>query len=118
MKKRALTCIICPRGCALEVTLGDGGEVLEVRGNACPRGKSYAITECTAPVRTVTTTALCTDGAVVPVKTSRPVPKGKIGEVMKEINSATVPNGATVGDVLIRGVAGTDADVVITGKRA
>ena len=44
-----LTCIICPRGCALTVTKGEGS--LTVAGNSCPKGKQYAIEECTNPTQ-------------------------------------------------------------------
>ena len=115
--ERFLTCIICPRGCSLRVTLDSEGKPVAVEGNACPRGEDYAYTECTAPMRTVTSTAKCECGCVIPVKTDRAVPKGKVTEVMKEINAATVPSGAAVGDVVIVGVAGTDANVIVTGKR-
>ena len=50
---RSLTCIICPRGCLLEVELGEN---IAVSGNLCPRGKVYAENECTNPQRTVTST--------------------------------------------------------------
>ena len=42
MKKRELTCIVCPRGCALVCELDDGGKLISVSGNLCPRGKKYA----------------------------------------------------------------------------
>ena len=115
--ERFLTCIICPRGCSLKIELDADGRPTHIEGNACPRGEDYAVTECTAPTRTVTTTAKCEGGYVIPVKTSCPVPKGKMREVMLEINRATVPEGAKIGDVVIRGVAGCDADVIVTGKR-
>lgn len=117
MKERILTCIICPRGCELTVSLDDGGAPISVVGNACPRGESYAITECTAPMRTVTTTVRCESGAVVPVKTDRAVPKALVFEVMRVINSTVASDRLSVGDVVIKGVAGTDADVVVTGKK-
>ena len=62
--KKELTCIACPLGCTITVTL-DGKDVISVEGNTCPRGKEYAINECTAPVRTVTTTVKCEDGDVI-----------------------------------------------------
>ena len=117
MKERILTCIICPRGCELHVSLGESGEVLEVKGNACPRGDVYANTECTNPTRTVTTTVRFDDGSVVPVKTSAPVPKAKIYDVMREVNACRPSGEPKIGDVIIKGVAGTDSDVVITGKK-
>lgn len=116
MKKRELTCIICPRGCALSVTLSCGGEVLSVEGNACPRGVAYATAECTNPVRTVTTTIRCESGEVLPVKTDRPVPKSRVFDVMDEIARAVVSPDSKIGDVVISRVAETDANVVITGK--
>lgn len=116
MKKRELTCIICPRGCSLSVTLSDSGEVLSVEGNACPRGVAYATAECTNPMRTVTTTIRCEGGEVLPVKTDRPVPKTSVFDVMAAVAKTVVPSGAKIGDVVIVGVAGTEANVVITGK--
>ena len=113
---RELTCIICPRGCTLTVTL-DEGKVTSVTGNACPRGVKYANDECTNPQRTVTTTARCADGSVVPVKTNKSIPKSKVFLCMEEINRATAPDDVKIGDVIISSVAGTDADVVITGKK-
>ena len=38
---RDLTCIGCPLGCSIQVTL-ENKEVKEVRGNTCPRGDAYA----------------------------------------------------------------------------
>lgn len=116
MKERKLTCIVCPKGCELTVTL-DGDKVVDVKGYTCPRGKDYAVAECTAPVRTVTSTVRCEDGEVVSVKTSTPVPKGKIFDVMKEIDSAVARNDVRIGDVIIKGVSGTNSDVVATSNR-
>ena len=42
MKERLLTCIVCPRGCALTVRLDESGKPLSVSGNACKRGEAYA----------------------------------------------------------------------------
>ena len=104
--KRNLTCIACPLGCDLEVTL-DGKSVIEVKGNTCPRGKTYAINECTAPVRTVTTTVLCDDGGLVAVKTDKPIPKEKMLEAMKIINGTVAKTPIDVGDVIINDLFGS-----------
>ena len=114
--KRILTCIVCPRGCTLEVTLEDG-RVAAVTGNICKRGETYAADECIAPKRTVTSTMRVEDGSLVAVKTDRTVPKGLVFEVMKYINSAVVPSDAKIGDAVIVGVAGTDASVVVTSEK-
>ena len=50
---KELTCIGCPLGCAITVTLTDG-TVSSVTGNTCPRGDAYARKEVTNPTRIVT----------------------------------------------------------------
>ena len=117
-KDRALTCIICPRGCALTVKFDTDGSVAEVLGNICARGKNYAVTECTAPMRTVTSTVRCEDGSVVPVKTSAPIPKELVGEIMKALCDLRAPADATIGDTLVSDILGTGAHIVVTGKHS
>ena len=114
--ERKLTCIICPRGCNLTVTLSDANEVLEVRGNACRRGVGYAEAECTNPTRTVTSTVRTEGGKIIPVKTNKPIPKKLMFEAMIEINKSKASDNAKIGDVVIKGLLGTDADVVVTAN--
>ena len=116
-KERILTCIVCPRGCQLKVTLAQSGEVVSVEGNICKRGAVYAEAECTHPVRTVTTTVRCADGEVVAVKTATTVPKEKMFEVMKQINATVAPSRISIGDVIIADVAGTGVSVVATANK-
>ena len=106
--KRNLICIICPRGCAMTVE-GEGNE-LTVTGNTCPKGKQYAIDECTHPMRTVTSTVRVTNrqDVMVSVKTAAPVPKDSIFRVMERIRATTVKAPVKAGDVLAPDVFGTD----------
>lgn len=104
---RELTCIICPRGCGLKVEIEDG-KVLSVTGNSCPRGVKYAEDECCNPMRTITSTVRCEDGRVISVKTDRPIPKAKMLECMKMINSATAHLPIHIGDVIIEDVFGSN----------
>jgi CxxC motif-containing protein len=113
--KRELTCIVCPIGCQLSVTL-ENGIVTEVTGNTCPRGKQYAIDECTNPVRTITTTARTSNGGVIPVKTAQPIPKDLMFECMKAIDNAIVALPAHIGDVVIENLLNTGVDVVVTAN--
>ncbi len=108
---RELTCIICPRGCALKVELEDK-KIISITGNSCPRGIKYAEDECINPQRTVTSTVRCEDGRVVAVKTDRTIPKDKVFECMKQINSVTANLPLSIGDVIISDVFG--ANVVAT----
>ena len=73
METRKLTCIRCPRGCTVTVTLADDGTITSVTGNSCMRGDKYARDEVTHPVRVVTTTVPVVGSAtekMVSVKTA------------------------------------------------
>ena len=104
--ERKLTCIVCPLGCELCVTLEDG-KVKAVSGNTCPRGKVYAENECISPMRTVTSTVRCADGSMVAVKTDRAIPKDKMTECMQKINATVASLPIAVGDVIIEDVFGS-----------
>ncbi len=117
MKERNLTCIVCPRGCALTVKFDGSGKIEDVCGYVCKRGLEYAQTECTHPKRTVTSTVKCECGKVLPVKTSAPIPKELVFDVMREINSAVVKKGSSIGDVVIANVLDTGADIIITANK-
>lgn len=103
--ERNLTCIVCPIGCDIKIEIANG-KVISVAGNTCPRGKAYAESEVTNPVRTVTTTVKSADGKIVPVKTKSPIPKEKVFEAMKIINSAKPCLPISVGDVIIEDIFG------------
>ncbi|MBR3077569.1 MAG: DUF1667 domain-containing protein [Oscillospiraceae bacterium] len=108
---KELICITCPKGCHLKVD----EESFAVTGNSCPRGAVYGENELRNPVRVVTSTVIAEGPARrLPVKTDRPIPKGRIFEVMDEIAKLRVKPPVTVGDILIPNVAGTDGNVVAT----
>ena len=113
--ERRLTCIICPRGCDLTVGI-ENKKIIYVTGNACPRGERYADDECTAPKRSVTSTVRCKSGALAAVKTSTAIPKEMVFDCMKLINSTVADDNVKIGDVLVKNLLGTNADLVVTGK--
>ncbi len=106
-----LTCIICPNGCRLKVD-----DSLNVTGNKCPRGAIYGKQEVTNPTRTVTSTVRCDSKElkVCPVKTKEAVAKGKIFDVMKDINACSVKVPCRIGDVVKSNVGGSGVDLVVT----
>lgn len=110
---RELICICCPMGCRITVTTEDG-VITDVTGNTCPRGKEYAVSELTAPVRMVTSFVKTDGGVCVPVKTASPVPKEKIKDVMKEIKQIQAVLPVKMGDVIINDVAGTGINIIAT----
>ncbi len=107
MTEKQLTCIVCPMGCNLKITL-EGDRVVSVEGNTCPRGEKYAVAEFTDPQRAITTTMRCDNGGILPVKTDRTIPKDKIFECMKIVNSNIVHLPVSVGDVIIENVFGSN----------
>lgn len=114
---RELTCVACPLGCPITVTI-EADKVTEVKGNTCKRGAEYAVTECTNPVRSLTTTVKVNGGStyVVPVKSSVAIPKGLLFEAMHEINNASVNAPVHIGDVVIKNILNTGADIVATNE--
>ena len=117
--KRELTCIVCPRGCALTVELvnEDGkAKVLSVYGNGCRRGIGYAESECTAPTRTLTTTVRTSGGGVVAVKTAAPIPKEKMMDAMDVLSRVTAKEPVKIGDVIVENILNTGVDVVATAN--
>ena len=104
---RELTCIICPRGCAMKIELDGLGKITSVTGNLCPRGMKYAENECINPMRTLTTTMLCSDGSVVAVRSENAIPKSRLFDAMKTVNSTVATLPVSVGDVLIEDFYGT-----------
>ena len=107
-------CIGCPLGCRLEVDEGPDGDIVEVRGFSCRKGKTYAVQEHTDPRRLVTTTVTI-DGARwprLPVRTTGEVPKGLVAEVCRALRSVRVTAPVHLGDVVVADVLGTGCDVV------
>lgn len=115
--KKSLVCVSCPLGCPIEVEM-ENGEVISVTGNTCKRGELYARTEMTHPVRSLTSTVKVEGGVhpVVPVKSASPVPKEKMLDCMKVINSVTVKAPVKIGDVVITDILGTGVNIVATNN--
>ncbi len=114
MEIKELTCIQCPMGCQLTVTVD--GENVTVEGNSCPRGAVYGKKEVTAPTRTVTSTVVVEGGDLprVSVKTATDIPKGMIFAVMETIRAARVAAPVHTGDVIVANAAGSGSDVIAT----
>ena len=109
-------CIGCPLGCRLELDESADGEIVEVRGFSCRRGREFAVQEHTDPRRVVTTT-VAIEGARwprLPVKTSATVPKSLVPEVCRVLASVRVQAPARAGQLVVVDVLGTGVDIVAT----
>ena len=93
-----LICIVCPKGCHLKVDEENG---YKVTGNGCPRGAAYGEKELVNPTRVITSTVRVEAKTArrVPVKTASDIPKGKIYDIMKELDKVTTstPSPNTLG---------------------
>lgn len=109
-----MICINCPVGCRMNVQIE--GKKVQVTGNACPRGESYAKKECTNPTRIVTTSVFVKGGSleVVSVKTQKDVPKNKIFEILNCLKGVRVKAPIQIGDIIIENIAETGIHVVAT----
>lgn len=113
-EKKQLTCISCPIGCLITVTL-ENNEVVAVEGNTCPRGETYAKAEVTAPVRMVTG-LVRVEGRREPlsVKTATAIPKSKVADCVKVLAKTTVKAPVALGEAVISDVCGTGISVIAT----
>lgn len=112
--EQTITCINCPVGCRLRVTL-EGGEITAISGQSCNRGIAYARQECTAPTRMVTA-VVEVEGSKMPlsVKTERPIPKHLIFPCMEVIGAAKPRCPIAMGQVICEDVCGTGVNVIAT----
>lgn len=113
--EKKITCIVCPAGCKMLATIE--GKVTEVTGSACNRGNIYAEEECLAPKRILTTTVrACIKGKkkMAPVKTNRPIQKELLFNAMSVINTVVLKEPKRFGDIVVKDILNTGADVVLT----
>ena len=113
---KEFNCIGCPRGCLLRVE-EENGE-FTVSGNSCENGRKFAVSEMTEPKRTICSTVktVFADVPVLPVRVSADIPKDRIFDVTREINSVTLDKLISGGDAVIENVLGLGVDVISTSN--
>lgn len=112
---KTLTCVACPKGCEITVEYEDD-EILDIKGNDCPQGESYAKEEIVAPTRILPTTIKVKNGALplCPVKTTKQIPLENMFAAMKIIGEKEIDAPIEMGEVLIENILDTGADIVAT----
>lgn len=103
MEKRTITCIECPLGCSINVSL-DGVNIINIEGNTCKRGAIYAKNEIVCPRRVVTTTVKTTDGRMMAVKTDKPIKKSQTFEVMQKIRTI-ITEPKSIGEIVLDNIS-------------
>jgi len=116
MISKNIICTVCPLGCGIDVSLSDKNEILEIRGQGCKRGLSYAQAECLAPARVLTTTVKVEGGGsrLVPVKSDGPLPKDLLLDCMEVIDNVSVKAPVKIGDIVFRNILDTGINIVAT----
>jgi CxxC motif-containing protein len=115
MENKRYVCIICPNSCEIDVEYS-GSNVTKITGHTCKKGEEYVRKELTAPERGITTSVPLSGGVVplVSVRSSKAIPKELLPKVMQEISKTRANAPAKIGDVLIKNVLGTGADIIAT----
>jgi len=110
--KAEYICIVCPSSCRLLVTEEDGK--IKVNGNGCRRGEEHGIQEYREPLRMLTTTVAARDAVLprLPVISSMEIPKAKLAECLKLLYKMEVSAPLRCGDVIVKNICDTGADVV------
>jgi len=112
---KKLICIECPKGCLLDVDI-ENCRVITVKGNDCPKGNIYAVSETENPERVLTSTvkAKGLDLKMLPVRTDKPIPKGRILEAMETIKMISVDTPVKAGDVISGDFMGLGVKLIAT----
>jgi len=119
MDTKTKTCIVCPKGCQLIIKELDAqSQQIEVEGNSCKRGITFAHEEMYNPMRTLQTTVKTVFKGYerLPVKTSNSVPKGMVFDIMKIAKAAVVNAPLNVGDKVAENILGLGVDLVATSS--
>ena len=112
---KEIICTICPMGCRITVE-GEGDNITSIEGYSCNRGLEYGKTEFAHPVRILTSTVKTNNPKtpLVPVRSSKPVPKELMFDCMNEIRKVELTQAVKCYDVIIENVCGTGIDIVAT----
>jgi CxxC motif-containing protein len=111
---KEITCTVCPIGCNIFIE-SEKNNIISVKGYGCSRGIEYGKNEFLYPVRILTTTVKAAeDNILIPVRSSKPIPKEMLMECMSEIKKIRVTGNVKQYDIIISNICGSDADMVAT----
>jgi CxxC motif-containing protein len=113
--KKDVTCIVCPLGCRIRVAYSEDA-IHSIKDYQCEKGKDYAVAEVFNPKRSLATTLTVINGELplVSTKTSEPVPKQRMFDIMDALSDVMVVAPVKIEDVLIEKILGLDIDIVAT----
>lgn len=114
--EETMTCIVCPRGCKLNVVSSEDLSEIEVFNNLCKRGEDFAVKEKTNPQRTITATVKITNAKQkrLPVRTDGEIPKSRYMEIVNLLNNTEVSGPIKREEIIIENVLDTGINVIAT----
>lgn len=115
LEKRHFTCVTCPVGCEINVEFQDG-KVVSMEGNKCDKGEEFVLQELEEPMRILTTTVRLKGArwAMLPVRTDAPLPRRLLLRAIEELAGVELQAPVKLYDVVLKGVAGTGANIIAT----
>lgn len=110
--KHELTCIVCPRGCLIQL-IKENEEYI-CSGNQCKRGEVYAIQEVTEPKRMITTTVRIEGSKLkrLPVVSRSAIKKEIIFDIINELEKIIVNAPVSVNDVIVPNILDSGIDII------
>lgn len=110
--KHELTCIVCPRGCLIQLVEDEG--TFTCSGNQCKRGEVYAIQEVTEPRRMFTTTIEIRGSKIkrCPVVSSSAIKKEDIFRIRDVLDHYSVEAPILLNEVLIENILDTGINII------
>lgn len=111
---REMTCLECPRGCQMSID----ESTLEVTGNNCPKGETFARAEITNPVRVLTSTVVIDSKTetMLPVRTLGPIPKSSMFAAMRYLKTVRTSAPVEVGDIIVPDLVDTGVPLIATKR--
>ena len=113
--KRQITCIVCPRGCTITLQV-KGRRIVRIAGSPCRHGREYATKEFYSTERMLTSTVIVKGGRrrLVPVRSSKPIAKGKMLKCMNVLAALRVKAPVRAGQRLVADILRSGADIIAT----
>jgi CxxC motif-containing protein len=108
-----MVCLICPKSCLLSVTDKD---IIAVENNGCNKGMEYAKKELVDPERMLTSTMRVSFGELplVSVRSDKPVKKGELKNLIKQLDNIIVPAPVLSGQILVSLLGENKVNIVAT----
>lgn len=115
-REAKITCIGCPLGCMVRLSLDDKGEVIDIADSKCKEGQKYVLEEYKYPVRVLTATVLTQNShqPLLSVRTDKPIAKNILVQAMSELAQIRIRPPIRLGEVVKTNILGSGANVIAT----